>query len=382
MYDAPGRVPPETRPPPPWLRRLSCVNLLLVLLPFFLCAFVCVEPVFGVLIFLSCTCLACCVVTPAMWRAYFAMPENLPVAAMLLVAPILQVILTHHALLLLPALTSAPLTTAATVVAEVTVYAAYAHLLRHDGGFVPGGQAADAEAYWDTIEREGQLPSEDAFDFRAEALRPPRAKFSPMAGGLIRCMDHDCPWIGGPVGSGNHVAFVTLLLAGDAALLLHTTTACLVRPLGVASDDWHQPLQRLLVLVRLLTLQPPPENDSAATAAMGVTAIQEELVSQILGRLVVLSEVLALLLVVLITCLLVSQLRLIAINVLAVEELRWVRLHAGKRPPRRGTTQWNEYAPHDRGLRRNVRDFLQGARQSSGAYEGCAEGEALKVRVQ
>ena len=132
------------------------------------------------------------------------------------------------------------------------VFRAYGKLLSVDAGFVPGGTADVARLYWASFERaaapsrgsrsgrggrggrgdsdggdgcdgasatgaEGAAEGaeEQDFDLRSETLPPPRARFSPMGGGLVLGMDHDCPWVGGPVGHGNHVHFIALLLSGD-----------------------------------------------------------------------------------------------------------------------------------------------------------------------
>ena len=54
-----------------------------------------------------------------------------------------------------------------------------------------------------------------------------------MAGAVVRVFDHDCPWIGGPVGAGNHRAFMSLLVCGVAALLLHVAEVHTVEPDGL-----------------------------------------------------------------------------------------------------------------------------------------------------
>ena len=43
----------------------------------------------------------------------------------------------------------------------------------------------------------------------------------------------------GPVGKGNHVAFLSLLALGDAALLLHVATCVTVQPWGITHPAWH-----------------------------------------------------------------------------------------------------------------------------------------------
>ena len=50
-------------------------------------------------------------------------------------------------------------------------------------------------------------------------LEPPRARYSPYCGSLVRVMDHDCPFLGVTIGEGNHRAFLLLLLSSFASIL-------------------------------------------------------------------------------------------------------------------------------------------------------------------
>ena len=63
-------------------------------------------------------------------------------------------------------------------------------------------------------------PLPESFCDRSELLRPPRGRFSPMSGGMVRVMDHDCPVIGCCIGEGNHRAFLAMAISGELALLL------------------------------------------------------------------------------------------------------------------------------------------------------------------
>ena len=45
--------------------------------------------------------------------------------------------------------------------------------------------------------------------------------------------------------------FLSLLIAGDAALLLHLACVCVVQPYGIADPHWHRPLTLLAGQFRL-----------------------------------------------------------------------------------------------------------------------------------
>ena len=394
---SPSRVPPRAAPIAAWPRRLLPVHLGIVLLPLAILALGCFFPLLGPRVWcgfwlwVSLGGILClCAVPPQDWVTFFKLPSSLPLAALLLVAPVVQIILTNHAFLLLPLLTSHPLLATALLCAEAVVVRSYSKLLRVDAGFVPGGSAEAARSYWASFERpaapcggggcggpagdgcgaKGEfdrgsmtprrvpsmaLTSEGAhaeldFDLRSETLSPPRARFSPMGGGLILGMDHDCPWVGGPVGHGNHVHFLSLLLAGDVALLLHVACVCSAQPLGIADPHWHRPLSLLAGQFRLW---------------------HQGGLDYAIGRLLLLSEAIALVLLLLISMLIYAQLGLIFSNVLTVEEMRWRRQHPGQAPPARGQPGWEEYAPYDLGSRwRCLLGFVRSARGCGGSTVG------------
>ncbi len=267
LRHSPSRVPPRARPPPAWPRRLLCVHLGIVWLPFCVLAFGCFTPLLGPRVWLGFwawillgaggCCLAVCAhlvrlepptradarrvsaahaecglasaqaapglghflqppVEPSHRRAParhadragprhaphptrarpFARPLApslaCPLALTLARTPLLQVIVTHHAFILVPLLGSRPLLGLATLSAEAMVYRSYWQLLRADAGFVPGGTAEAARLYWASLERPpaggaaaaaGAEPGEGGFDHRSETVVPPRARYSPMAGG-------------------------------------------------------------------------------------------------------------------------------------------------------------------------------------------------------
>jgi hypothetical protein len=47
---------------------------------------------------------------------------------------------------------------------------------------------------------------------RSELVLPPRAAYSKLCKGAIRCFDHDCPWVGTALGVNNHPNFLGMLL--------------------------------------------------------------------------------------------------------------------------------------------------------------------------
>ena len=104
----------------------------------------------------------------------------------------------------------------------------YAALLRLDPGnlaFTAAERAAAADGYWAAVEaRVWGDPLQRAFCHRTEGPRPPRSKFSPLAGALVACHDHDCVWVHRAIGAGNHRTFVAFLAAGAATIALSLGT--------------------------------------------------------------------------------------------------------------------------------------------------------------
>ena len=168
-----------------------------------------------------------------------------------------------------------------------------------------------------------------------------------MSGGLVRVMDHDCVWVGTSVGEGNHRAFVLMLVAGEAALLLCAHTLLL----HVGSRS------RALRLLRLALGAPAP----AAAAAVH-------------ARLLLLVAALCALLLLGLTPLLFGQLSLVATNLTTVEYLRAIRSQAAEdlaesrsRAPGFSCNmpiacRIFKYAPHNRGVLRNVIAFVRAQR--------------------
>lgn len=163
---------------------------------------------------------------------------------------------------------------------------------------------------------------------------------------MVRVMDHDCVWVGTCIGGGNHRAFVTMLLSGEASLLLCAHSLALrVHTRGRA--------------VRLLGLA---LGAPLSTAAAVVHA-----------RLLLLVSTLCGLLLVVLTPLLLSQLWLVGINMTTVELLRGLRqqradtgFNGGGPTPCCQLPLWcapgKEVAPHNHGVLRNVLGFVAARR--------------------
>lgn len=56
-------------------------------------------------------------------------------------------------------------------------------------------------------------------------IKPSRAKHDGVSNRCVREFDHNCPWIGAPVGKGNHRSFVTFLLLEATAMIVSLLTA-------------------------------------------------------------------------------------------------------------------------------------------------------------
>lgn len=74
-----------------------------------------------------------------------------------------------------------------------------------------------------------------------------------MSCGLVRVMDHDCPWIGGCVGGGNHRAFVLMVFLGqvrpqnETFVAPHSRLRVSTRPLSRSASP-HLTLARFALL--------------------------------------------------------------------------------------------------------------------------------------
>jgi len=367
LCDSRARVPPARVPRGAWCHALGGGTLLRGVALFGLQLLLCTSPATGlracmatVLLLLLARIAGGCVGGSA--RAQLALrrcgcgvaregggvrgaPSPMPPLLLLLCV---MVLLGLHAALLLPATLSArPLLGVASLAAEAVLVASYLKLLVTDPGMVPGGNPADAAQYWDTLERMPPgAPLPESFCSRSELLRPPRARFSGMSGGMVRVMDHDCAWVGCCIGEGNHRAFMAMAISGELALLL------------CAHELLHHLAQRggALRLLRLTLASPH------ATAAVVVHA-----------RLLLLMALLCALLLLLLTPLLLSQASLVAYNLTTVEFLRAMRTQDLDRgaPHTSGCkchlppfcrSHTAEYAPHSRGLLRNVLAFAMAQR--------------------
>ena len=249
---------------------------------------------------------------------------------------------------------------ALTVLFLAGYWVAYAHVQCNDPGLIPGADPEHAASFWAAVER---LPPghtvPEGFCERSEMRRPPRAAYSKLCGGLIRCMDHDCPWVARCIGQGNHFSFVAMLLCGEIALTL-----------------W---------LITMYYAPPPPPYRSwmAAAAGVGVTATdtEEALCATRRAAQLAFGVPLAVLLHILLTPLLFSQLWMVTANVTTREHFHWVSYVATQKDapnfPLRGSRFWSEYAPYDKGVRRNIIEFVRGTRDGAAAamdLDGESEG--------
>lgn len=143
------------------------------------------------------------------------------------------------------------------MVCEAAMLLSYARAVSAPAAMIPGGLSEHHAAYYAAIERvpagEG-LPSE--FDERSETKKPPRAKFSPICGGLVRVMDHDCIWLGVCICESNHVAFVSFLIFANASLLLLISSYVAYLPSfwTMCAYAAHADPKRIVARLRLLVL--------------------------------------------------------------------------------------------------------------------------------
>lgn len=247
---SPLRVPPSaTRswPLPGWWRRLARDEwLMALLLPIPFCA--CLPGAFGVLNRFVLLLLVLLGATLALFVLFQGnrrrknlntslgkwLPKDLPALALFESVAILMVI---NDMICLPHVARrAPVLCAAGLLMQLAMVCAYTATQLADPGAMRCADPRDADAYWQAFEsddashRKLSIESEAvrlSFDFcpRSELRRVARSKFSPMAGTLVRVLDHDCKWMGLPVGEGNHLSFIAFLIFGELALLLFLPVA-------------------------------------------------------------------------------------------------------------------------------------------------------------
>mmetsp|Transcript_37702 Transcript_37702/g.124902 ORF Transcript_37702/g.124902 Transcript_37702/m.124902 type:complete len:660 (+) Transcript_37702:14-1993(+) len=252
-------------------------------------------------------------------------------------------LMATQALLVTPLLLpQRPLLSLASYAAQALLVYNYLHAVSTPPAMLPGADAESAAAYWSALEG---LPPNAGFptDFceRSERRKVARARYSPMCGGMVHVMDHDCVWIGTVVCESNHPAFVGFLLAAVAAICLHLACLATVQP------------DVILLLRSLLS---------------GTPATFE-------ARVLCLSAVLSSLLLLGVLPLLIFHLWGAAFNVTTMESMRfkWEQPHI---PPPwccGPRNHWRLYSPYDAGVSANVRHFLGRTRSQMPASSALAE---------
>lgn len=199
---------------------------------------------------------------------------------------------------------------------------------------------------------------------RSELFLPPRAAFSRLSGGAVRVMDHDCPWVARCIGGNNHATFVGMLVLGELAIVLSFLTMYNSRPL-LPMRSWAQALGGSGGVCV-----------GDGTDARCVHELERALAH---ARLVLSAVPLLLLLLLVLTPLVITQLYLATVNVTTREHFAWARnvqASHGKMPmfPFPGTQHFRLYSPNDRGVLRNWAAFAYGARDQSPNGPGSGAG--------
>ena len=361
---SPVRRPPSAARPGIWIGRLNMVDTMIGTLPYlYLVALAVLEPghskwlalllPFGMLVGLL-----LCGGPSAFFKAVVrTINEPSRRLALLVLNSILLLLGLINGLLGRYLISATPMWAAIECVLQVITCASYYVTVTGDPGFVPGASDADYAAYWQALEdaesgaqqstpvaaaasvggsdeEEVAIRAAEAaatqrisgFCPRSELRRIPRGRFSPFAGGMILCFDHDCTFLAVCIGQGNHRAFI---------LLLYSAFSCILLGLHLA-----------------LTSRPPWLRQGAA---------REE--APIYVRLYCLGVVVGMLILIPLGLLIMQQSRFILSNVTASEELAWIRNNPLMMLPDRGAPGWDLYAPYDGGRLRNLGRFLRGDRR-------------------
>ena len=325
---SPLRAMPQTTPLPCCVRRLGASQLLFVPLPFVFET----AAALGAGVGSATTITAWSVLLWALIHIWSHRHTRRPsksavqMPAVLLFEALLLLTLSH-AFLAPRTHETSPLFTPLTTLMFLAYWCVYARLISLQPGLVVGDRAVAHRKYWDAFEQlqAGQSCPAD-FCERSELQRPSRSHFSPMTNGLVRVMDHDCPWIGGCVGAGNNRSFVLMTLVGLTALVCYSVVCySAAPPAGFAS--WVE----------------------AAASGGGVEAA----VAQLVVSSAVVSSLLYLLLVP-ITC---SQLWMVSVNVTTLEVMRWQQ-QGSSTPWFRSHHRWRQFSPYDRGTWKNAVAFV------------------------
>lgn len=364
MASSPVREIPASSAPAPWPLRATWKHLLVASmppLPYLLLA--CGAPV-GTALWLSAALISAgALVILCTSRSYASYKPGPPVPFMapLLVGLVLAAGLMHVAAFLPSAVPSAIGAAALPAYIFFVPYAGYwaqwARVVCTEPGFVKGADPEHAERYWRGYEKMpvGSM-SPSGFCERSELVLPPRAAYSKLCQGAIRCFDHDCPWVGTALGVNNHPNFLGMLLCGEFAVLLW---GCTMYACGAPAPFRSWPAAFLHNLPR------PLGGDLLETRVDQLDQLEVSL-----GRvwLVMGGVPLVLFLLLMLTPLLAMHVYLASFNLTTREQVVWLRRAGTSHPPtpplwgHRRSQEWAEYAPYDRGPFANLRLFLRGQR--------------------
>ena len=268
---SPVRSPPRRVRPTPWMSRLRARHWFVGILPLAILLVAALLPLHSFLTRLLPALL--CATAFASWRcggfgralrtyARAMLDECGTALSILVLCGILLLLGLQNSLGLPTERQHAPIVVAAHLVLQLVVCAAYVAVVVCDPGFVPGGADADNALYWQAYEatpvtapaapagssappgtelnRRRPAPSSPAlhgsiievpgFCDRSELALRPRARYSPFTQGMVRVMDHDCPFIGTAIGEGNHLSFILLLASAFGSVFTGVTLALLDPP--------------------------------------------------------------------------------------------------------------------------------------------------------
>ena len=340
LRESPARVVPSRTRPRVWPTRLTTSSAVCGLTPLLLILSLGVLPfhISGSLLLITLFVILVCALVDYKWTArtlsklWSYLDNNDPTLAVLVLLTLLTLLFLQNWLGMATAFAVAPKLAACHLVCQAAALYSYLLTVTLDPSFVPGGEEADAKAYWELLEKplaehggvkageEG--PANDdgdegraapllkaAFCPRSEMLRIRRAKFSPYCKGLVRTFDHDCSFLGVAIGDGNHRAFIVFL--GTAVT-------------SIAGGI-------------IFAVSSPPK-----WVALGMHPLQQ--------RLWALGVVWGLCVLFPLAVLFYSQCKLIGANVTTVEEQKWCRANPHRYwVPGRDEHGWEGFAPHDKG---------------------------------
>jgi hypothetical protein len=355
MLDSPLRQPPPTTLPNPWVCRMSFTHATVA----------CVPLVPHVAIAMGATALAtfavsavygfgaaaAAICTRASTRAHTSSGSIPSHMAPLLFGAVLAAGATH-CLAVVPSAHGVAQWPACGGVGALCMYWFYwVRLVCSDPGFLPAAQPADNRQYWVAMER---LPAgasaPEHFCERSELQIRPRAAYSKLSRGMVRAMDHDCPWVDRTIGGGNHVDFVAMLLWGELALLCAMATMWYSTP--TPEQTWVEAATAGPTAPTDPHLFTADEELPLTLRALGNTSSRARQALAAIPLQVVLLQGL--------TPLLCVHLWLLSINLTTREHIMWLRVqHTHKAFPMPGSDEWRAYAPYDRGCFQNILSFIR-----------------------